>query len=311
MADTTRAAEFRGVVKRFGPLRAVDGLDLDIAAGETIALLGPNGAGKSTTINMLLGLFPPDEGTVRLYGTDVASAVRAGRAGAMLQEAQLPRNARVGELVDFVRAVYPAPLPRAEILATAGLTDLAGRPVERLSGGQAQRVRFALAFAGGPDLLVLDEPTAALDVEARREFWAAMRGYADGGRTVLFSTHYLEEADANADRIVVIGGGRLRADGTPDEIKRTVAGRTVAIDLDGAGPDGLDALPGVVAVTVRGDRARLRTTDADATVTALVHGRGVRNLEVTGADLEEAFLALTDSSALAQAAPHDLEGDPA
>jgi len=294
MPDTMIAAAFHGVVKRFGDVRAVDGLDLTIPAGQTVALLGPNGAGKSTTINMLLGLFPPDDGTVTLYGTGVAEAVRAGRVGAMLQEAKLPAHARVGELVDFVRAIYPDPLPRADVLATARLTDLAGRPADRLSGGQAQRVRFALALAGGPDLLVLDEPTAALDVEARREFWSAMHAYAGRGHTVLFSTHYLEEADDNADRIVVIGGGRLRADGTPEQIKRTVAGRTVAIDLDGRGAAGLDTLPGVVAVTVRGDRAWLRSTDADATVTALVHDRGLAGLEVTGADLEEAFLALTE-----------------
>jgi ABC-2 type transport system ATP-binding protein len=222
----------------------------------------------------------------------------------MLQEAKLPTNTRVGELVDFVRAVYPDPLPRADVLATAGLTDLADRPVDRLSGGQAQRVRFALAFAGGPDLLVLDEPTAALDVEARREFWAAMRSYADRGHTVLFSTHYLEEADDNADHVVVIDGGRLRAYGTPEEIKQTVAGRTVAVDLDGRGAAGLETLPGVVAVTVRGDRAWLRSKDADATVVALVRERGgVTNLEVAGAGLEEAFLALTETP--------DLEGSPA
>ena len=296
MTNDTIAARFDGVVKTFGAVRAVDGLDLTITAGETVALLGPNGAGKSTSIGMLLGLFPPDRGEISLFGTDVATAVRAGRIGAMLQEAKLPRNARVGELIDFVRAIYPDPVPRADVLATAGLTDLADRPVDRLSGGQSQRVRFALAFAGGPDLLVLDEPTAALDVEARRDFWTAMRGYADRGHTVLFSTHYLEEADANADRIVVIGDGRLRANGTPEQIKRTVTGRTVAIDLDGRGAAGLETLPGVVSVTVRGDRARLRSSDADATVVALVRERGgVTNLEVTGADLEEAFLALTDT----------------
>lgn len=298
MTNDTIAARFSGVVKHFGAVRAVDGLDLTINAGETVALLGPNGAGKSTSIGMLLGLFPPDRGEISLFGTDVVTAVRAGRIGAMLQEAKLPRNARVGELIDFVRAIYPDPMPRAEVLAVAGLTELAGRPVERLSGGQSQRVRFALAFAGAPDLLVLDEPTAALDVEARRDFWQAMRGYADRGHTVLFSTHYLEEADDNADRIVVIGDGRLRADGTPEQIKRTVAGRTVAIDLAGRGAAGLDTLPGVVSVTVRGDRAWLHSSDSDATVVALVRERGgVTNLEVTGADLEEAFLALTDTTA--------------
>lgn len=308
MNATTDAVAFAGVVKTFRPgsdrpVRAVDGLDLSIAPGQTVALLGPNGAGKSTTIAMLLGLMPPDSGGVELFGGSPSAAVQAGRVGSMLQEGKLPSNTRVGELVDFMRSLYPDPLPRDEVLATAGLAELAGRPVDRLSGGQTQRMRFALALAGRPDLLVLDEPTVALDVEARQEFWASMRAYTGRGNTVLFSTHYLEEADEQADRIVVLGAGRLLADGSPEQIKRGVAARTVSLDVGECPVAELEELPGVVSVRLRGGRATLRTRDSDATVAALVraHG-GVTNLDVRGADLQEAFLALTEN------APRDLEG---
>jgi ABC-2 type transport system ATP-binding protein len=183
-------------------------------------------------------------------------------------------------------------MPVDEVLATAHLTDLAGRTVEKLSGGQAQRVRFAMALVGRPDLLVLDEPTAALDVASRRDFWAAMRGYARTNRTIIFSTHYLAEADDNADRIVVVAGGRTIADGTSEEIKKIVAGRSVSFELTGTSA-GLDRLPGVVAVEIRGDRAHLSTTDSDATVLALAGAGLLRDLEVVGAGLEDAFMALT------------------
>jgi ABC-2 type transport system ATP-binding protein len=286
------AVDLRGVSFRYGQVRAVDGLNLTIRPGEVVALLGPNGAGKSTTINLMLGVLAPDTGTVRISGTAPAQAIRQGRLGAMPQDGGLVPRTTVAELVRFLHGLYPDPMPVAEVLATAGLTDLAGRTVERLSGGQAQRLRFAMALVGYPDLLVLDEPTAALDVASRREFWAAMRGYARSNRTIVFSTHYLEEADDNADRIVVIAGGRKIADGTSDEIKKVVAGRTVSFDLTGTSA-GLDRLPGVVAVEIRGDRAHLSTTDSDATVVALASAGLVRDLEVVGAGLEEAFMTLT------------------
>jgi ABC-2 type transport system ATP-binding protein len=286
------AVELRGVSFGYGQVRAVDGLTLTIRAGEVVALLGPNGAGKSTTINLILGVLKPDTGTVQVAGRTPAQAVASGRIGAMPQEGGLVPRTTVAELVRFLHGLYPDPMPVAEVLATAGLTDLAGRTVERLSGGQAQRLRFAMALVGHPDLLVLDEPTVALDVAARREFWAAMRGYARSNRTIVFSTHYLEEADDNADRIVVVAGGRTIADGTSDEIKKVVAGRTVSFDLTGTSA-GLDRLPGVVAVEIRGDRAHLSTTDSDATVVALADAGLVRDLEVVGAGLEEAFMTLT------------------
>lgn len=284
---------FTGAVKAFGAVRAVDGVDLEIGRGETVALLGRNGAGKSTTISLLLGLNEPDEGTVALFGGPPEAAVRAGRVGAMLQETRPVPRVTVRELVSFVAGRYPAPLPVADALELAGIGDLAGRRVDRLSGGQVQRVRFAVALAGNPDLIVLDEPTAALDVEARRAFWDSMRSYARRGHTVLFSTHYLEEADAHADRILVIDHGRLVADGTGEQLKRSVGGNLVSFDLAGRGTEGLTLLPGVVSVEVRGDRARLRTDDSDATVLALAGLGAIRGLEVVPASLDDAFMVLT------------------
>lgn len=293
MTQTSAAVSFRGAVKAYGPLRAVDGVDLGIARGETVALLGRNGAGKSTAISLLLGLLRPDAGTVELFGAGPERSVRAGRVGAMLQEGRAVPRVTVGELVSFVASRYPSPLPVARALELAGITGLARRRVDRLSGGQTQRVRFAVALAGNPSLLVLDEPTAALDVEARHAFWESMRAYARRGHTVLFSTHYLEEADAHADRIVVIDRGRIVADGTGEELRRSAGGNLVSFDLAGRAPDGLDLLPGVRSVQMRGDRARLRTDDSDATVIALAALGAIRGLEVAPASLDDAFLALT------------------
>jgi ABC-2 type transport system ATP-binding protein len=293
MMRTEPAVRFSGAVKAFGSVRAVDGMDLEIGRGEAVALLGRNGAGKSTAIGLLLGLDTPDAGEVRLFGGPPERAVRQGRVGAMLQDGRPVPRVTVRELVAFVARTYPAPMPVDEALELAGLTDLARRRIDRLSGGQAQRVRFAVALAGNPELLVLDEPTAALDVEARRAFWESMRGYARRGNTVLFSTHYLEEADENADRIVVVDRGRIAADGSAERIKSAAGGNLVGVDLAGAGSAGLRLLPGVTSVEIRGDRARLRTTDSDATVVALAERGAIRGLEVTAASLEDAFLTLT------------------
>ncbi|WP_406475768.1 ABC transporter ATP-binding protein [Streptomyces platensis] len=298
------AVGFSGVTRSYGAVRAVDGLDLEIAAGGTVALLGRNGAGKSTTLNMLLGLLPPSTGTVRLFGGTPESAVLAGRVGAMLQDGKAIPRVTVRELITFVAATYPHPMDVTEALELAGLDEFGGRRVDRLSGGQAQRVRFAVALAGNPELLVLDEPTAALDVEARRAFWRSMRAYARRGHTVLFSTHYLEEADEHADRIVVIDRGRVVADGSGDAIKRRAGGSQVSFDLAGAATGPLSGLPGVSAVEVRGDRARLRTADSDATVLALAGLGLVRGLQVTPASLEDAFLALTSAEAIPDAPAH-------
>ncbi|MGP3636334.1 ABC transporter ATP-binding protein [Streptomyces sp. 24-1644] len=303
--DFAPVVSFDGAVKHYGSVRAVDGIDLAVRRGETVALLGRNGAGKSSTIGLLLGLDEPDAGQVRLFGDTPGRAVRAGRIGAMLQDGSGVPRITVRELIAFVASTYPRPMPVAEALALAGLTGFAGRRVDKLSGGQTQRVRFAVALAGNPELLVLDEPTAALDVEARRAFWASMRSYAARGNTVLFSTHYLTEADENADRIVVLDAGRIVADGSGEHIKQSVGGGLVAFDLAGSGTEGLAQLPGVTSIEIHGDRARLRSDDSDATVTALAARGAIRRLEVSPASLEDAFLSLTahGSTAPASTAP--------
>lgn len=216
-----------GLRKRFGRVQAVAGVDLAVRAGEAVALLGPNGAGKSTTISMLLGLARPDAGSVALFGASPARGVRAGRVGVMLQGGELPAQATVAELVALARALYPRPLPAGDVLAAAGLESLAGRRLERLSGGEVQRARYAFALAGDPDLLVLDEPTAGMDPAARQGFWTAVRRRAATGRTVLFATHYLAEADEFADRIVVLAEGRVVADGSGEQIRRTAGSVTL------------------------------------------------------------------------------------
>lgn len=292
------AISFTGVSKSFGAVRAVEALDLRIESGQAVALLGPNGAGKTTSIGMLLGLVRPSTGTVGVFGETPETAVRAGRIGAMLQDGALVPGLTVREVVDFVRRLYPEPMPLEEVLSLANLTSLAKRRADRLSGGQAQRVRFALAIAGAPRLLVLDEPTSAMDVESRRSFWASMRAYAAGGRTILFATHYLEEADDHSDRVIVVAKGGVVADGTAAEIKRGVGGHTVRFALGEQPSTGLDLLPGVTSVEIVSGHATLRTSDTDATVAALYRGTtlDVRDLQLSGADLEDAFLALTRES---------------
>ncbi|MFI0740495.1 ABC transporter ATP-binding protein [Streptomyces sp. NPDC021100] len=290
------AVDFAAVKKSYGDVHAVRGLDLAVDRGETVALLGPNGAGKSTTIALLLGLLAPDDGHIGLLGRTPEEAVRAGLVGAMPQEGGLIPRVTVRELLTFVRGTYPSPMPLGEVLDVARLTGLADRRVDKLSGGQAQRVRFALALCGDPELIVLDEPTAALDVTARRELWQAMAAYAARGNTLLFSTHYLEEADEYARRIVVISRGAVVADGSGAELKQRAGGRRVSVDLDGREPGAFARVPGVTGVEVRGARVHLATDDADLTVTALAQGGALRHVEVTGGGLDEAFTALTGAT---------------
>ncbi|MEU5940557.1 ABC transporter ATP-binding protein [Micromonospora sp. NPDC047548] len=315
MTKTHEAAPvvaFAGAVRTFGEVRAVAGLDLTIGRGERVALLGRNGAGKSTSISLLLGLDEPTAGEVRLFGETPQHAVRAGRVGAMLQGTKPVPRVTVRELVTFVASSYPNPMPVDEALELAGLGELAGRRADRLSGGQAQRVNFAVALVGDPDLLVLDEPTAALDVAARRSFWQSMHAFTERGKTVLFSTHYLEEADQNADRVVVIDRGRVIADGSNTDIKQAVGASLVSFDLQGrSAPAGLASLPGVLSVATRDGRVQLRTADSDATVYALAQLGPVRGLEVTSAGLEDAFLTLTSpatTSASVSSAPTQKAG---
>ena len=296
-------AAFRQVSKSYGRVKAVSGLDLVLRPGETVALLGPNGAGKSSSLDLLLGLREPDTGTVSLFGGTPRAAIQAGRVGAMLQSGGLMGDVTVRELVTFASAVHPRGRGVDEVLRDAGVTEIAGRKVDKLSGGQEQRVRFALAIAGAADLIVLDEPTTGMDVSVRQAFWASMRAQADAGRTVLFATHYLEEADSIADRVLVLHRGRLIADGTSAEIKARAGARRITFDLHTAdGPfdeSVLRALPGLVALDVtarvEGVRTvRIRTADADADVAGLYRaGLYPRGLEVTGLGLEQAFLTIT------------------
>src|ERR1039458_1866663 len=282
------------LTKSYGDVKAVRGVNISIRPGETLALLGPNGAGKSTTIDMMLGLTRPDSGTVTLFGSSPADAVQAGVVGGMLQTGSLLGYLSVRELVVMVASLYPHPLDVSEVLRLTGTTEFADRPTTKLSGGQTQRVRMAIALVADPDLLVLDEPTAALDVEGRRDFWTSMRAVAARGKTVVFATHYLEEADAYADRIVLMARGRVVADGAPTEIKATVGGRIIRATLPDVELLALHALPGVTMVDRKGDAITLNCSNSDATLRELLRTYpSVHDIEVRGAGLEEAFLELT------------------
>jgi ABC-2 type transport system ATP-binding protein len=290
------ALELRGVHKSFGAVRAVRGVDLTILNGSTIALLGPNGAGKSTTIAMVMGLITPDAGSITVRGLTPRAAVAAGTIAAMLQDAGLMPGVTVAELLGLANRLYPHPLPVAEALELAGLSTVARRRVDRLSGGQAQRLRFALVAVGRPDVLILDEPTRALDVAGRREFWRAMRDYAAAGRTVLFATHYLDEVDENADRVVVLRGGTVVADATPAQLRQANGVNLIRFSLDPT-TAALPALPGVTGADVAGDRVVLRSSDPDATVRALsASGLAWRDLSVALASLDDSFLSLTEDN---------------
>ncbi len=290
----TAALALHGLQKSFGPIRAVDGVSLTLAPGEVVAFLGPNGAGKSTTLDMVLGLTQPDAGTVSVFGRPPREAVRDSLVGAMLQTGALLPNVTVGELVRAYAALHLRHLPVGTVLERAGIGGLARQKTTSLSGGQAQRVRYALALVPDPDLMVLDEPTVAMDVETRRSFWASMRDFTSTGRTVLFATHYLEEADAFADRVIVLSQGRVVADGTGAAIKSHVSGRTIVVTIPAVEPGDLRMLPGVATVTSSGSRWSLHCTDSDTTLHALLDRYpAAHDIEVAAADLEDAFLQLT------------------
>jgi ABC-2 type transport system ATP-binding protein len=302
---TTTGIQLQGLTKTFrtsqGPVYAVRGIDVSIAPGETVALLGPNGAGKSTAIDMMLGLLPPDSGDVSLFGMKPADAIKLGAIGAMLQTGSLIRDLSVRELITMMASLFPRPLGVEEVLELTGIRDIAGRRVQKLSGGQTQRVRFAIALVSNPDLLVLDEPTVAMDVESRHAFWTTMRRFASSGKTVVFATHYLEEADTYADRVILMARGQIVADGPATEIKATVGLRTVRATLPGVHPATLAMLPGVTHVEGRGEAVVLNCADSDAALRALlITYPQARDIEITGAGLEQAFLQLTGSEEAGQ-----------
>jgi ABC-2 type transport system ATP-binding protein len=295
---TGPAVDLTGLTKRFGELTAVNQVDLRIAAGEVVALLGPNGAGKSTTIDMMLGLTNPDAVRASIYNRQPNEAIIDGKVGAMLQSGGLLPDLTTNEIVTLAASLYRKHRPVPEVLERAGVAEFAKQRVGRLSGGQQQRVRFAMALVNDPDLIVLDEPTTGLDVEARRAFWVAMREETAQGRTVLFATHYLEEADAYADRIVLMRTGQIVADGSPSHIKSLVSGRTIRATLPSADVNVLAGYPGVDSVETRGDSVLLQCSDSDAALRELLTATTAHDIEVVAHGLEDAFIALTSESSV-------------
>jgi ABC-2 type transport system ATP-binding protein len=290
------AVRLDGLTKRFGSVVAVNNLSLTIEPGEVVAFLGPNGAGKTTTVDMMLGLAKPDAGTAHVYGEKPADAIAHGRIAAVMQSGGLLKDLTVAETVRMTASLFGRTRPVDEVLKRAGIHDIADRRVGKCSGGQQQRLRFAMALLPDPDLMVLDEPTTGMDVEGRREFWGAIREGAARGRTIMFATHYLEEADAYADRIVLVRQGQIVADGTSAEIKGLAAGRTVRATLPGADPVALAALTGVDKVEVRGESVLVHASDSDLVARYLLNNTGARDLEITSRNLEDAFIALTSDT---------------
>ena len=285
-------ATLSGVTHRYGDVVALDGLSLEIRPGEVLAVLGPNGAGKTTAIGLLLGTLGVQEGAVRVFGSDPGARAVRLRRGAMLQVSGIADTLTVTEHLELFGSYYPAPLPVSRLLAMAGLDELGARRHGRLSGGQKRRVMFALALAGDPELVFLDEPTTGLDVEARRSLWNEIRGLRAAGRTAVLTTHYLEEADALADRIVVVHQGRIVAEGTPAEIKSRTADRRVRC-VTSVPRDEVAALPGVVRVEVNGRHLEILTArPEDLLRTLLGLDSSLCDLHVAGAGLEDAFLTL-------------------
>ena len=290
----TAALEVRGLYAGYGKSTVIRDLNLLVPEGATVALLGPNGAGKTTTVDMLLGLQQPDEGSVAVFGGPPERAVQAGRIGAMLQAGGVLRDLTVRELLAMMAALFPKPLGVDETLKLAKLDELADRRTERLSGGETQRLRFAVALVSNPDLLVLDEPTVGMDVEARRAFWATIRELSGTGKTFLFATHYLEEADAYADRAVLMARGRIVADGPTTEIKALVGSRTIRATLAGVPIEVLERLPAVTNAERHGEAVLLSSSASDRTLRAFLDAYPqASDIEVRGAGLEEAFVQLT------------------
>ena len=287
-------AELRNVTKRFGPVTALDGIDLEIPRGQLLALLGPNGAGKTTAVRLLLGLSIPDSGAARVFGQDPRERSARTRTGAMLQVGRVPETLRVSEHIRLFSSYYPNPLPFEETIAAAGLEGLERRLFGRLSGGQKQRVLFALAICGNPDILVLDEPTAGLDVDSRRGLWRHIRSFVARGGSVLLTTHYLEEADALADRIVVVNQGRVAAAGTSSEIRQRAAARKIRCITSLEEPR-IVAMAERVSVRRDGLFTEIVATNSDSMVQRLfAEDPSMHDLEVTSAGLEEAFLQITE-----------------
>jgi ABC-2 type transport system ATP-binding protein len=289
----TVVASLEGVSKNYGEVRALRNVNFSVGAGQVVALLGPNGAGKTTAVKLLLGLLPPNSGKTRVFGGDPTNPQNRLRTGAMLQVGRVPETLRVREHIDLFSSYYPTPMPFEEVLAAAGLEKLRDRKFGDLSGGQRQRTLFALAICGNPDLLFLDEPTVGLDVEARRTLWEEIRRLVGRGKTVLLTTHYLQEADALADRIAVINQGEIIAEGTPAEIKAQTSGKRIRC-ITALGLASLLQIPGVTDARQDREAVEIHAREAEPVVRALLaRDPNLSGLEITSAGLEEAFLALT------------------
>ncbi|MEO7998864.1 MAG: ABC transporter ATP-binding protein [Gemmatimonadaceae bacterium] len=291
------AIDLRNLTKRYGAVTAVNDLTLQVAPGEILAFLGPNGAGKTTTIDMMLGLARPDIGTVQIYGKTPLEAIGRGEIAAVMQTGGLLKDFTVEETVQFTASLYAHSRPTAEVLDRAGIAHIAKRRVGKCSGGEQQRLRFAMALLSDPRLLILDEPTTGMDVEGRRDFWSAIREDASRGRTVLFATHYLDEADAYADRIVLIRQGSVVADGTTAEIKNLASGRMVRATLESPNEYAINALPGVTSVELRGESIIVNCTNSDVVARYLLTETAARDVEISSQNLEAAFVALTSNDA--------------
>jgi ABC-2 type transport system ATP-binding protein len=289
-------ARLQGVSKTYGAVTALRNIDFSVRAGELVALLGPNGAGKTTAVKLFLGSARPQTGSVSVFGGNpVNSAVRM-RTGAMLQVAKVPETLRVREHIDLFSSYYPQPLPLAEVLGIAGLEEIKNRMFGELSGGQRQRVLFALAICGDPDLLFLDEPTVGLDVEARRLLWDEIRKLVTRGKTVLLTTHYLQEADELADRVVVINQGTIIAEGTPAEIKAKTGGKKIRC-VTRIPIEFICGLPGVLKVCQDREALEIQVSQAEPVLRELLQQDAeLSGIEVIGAGLEDAFLALTQEN---------------
>ncbi|WP_087009582.1 ABC transporter ATP-binding protein [Gulosibacter sp. 10] len=298
-ADAAPAVDVVQLEKTFNasspnPVRAVSGVDLRIERGEIVALLGTNGAGKTTLLDVVLGLTEPTKGRVDLFGGDRAGAIASGRIAAVLQTGGLLGDLSVGETVRMIAGLYPHSLSPGEAMARAGIEQLARRRVSKCSGGEQQRLKFALALLPEPDLLILDEPTAGMDVNARREFWATMRREAGEGRTIVFATHYLQEADDFAQRITMLHQGRIVADGPVEEIRELTGRKQVSVTWPDATDEELARIPDADELERKADRIRFQTADADAAARYLLGSTPARDLLIGSAGLDSVFTTLTN-----------------
>jgi ABC-2 type transport system ATP-binding protein len=297
------AIDLKDVRKHFGHVQAVRGVDVSVAPGEIVAMLGPNGAGKTSTIDIILGLSQQTSGQVSVFGMHPRQAVTHGLVSAVMQTGGLLKDLTVLETVQYTASLFAQRKPAAEVLERAGIAKIADRRVGKCSGGEQQRLRFAMALVSDPDLLVLDEPTTGMDVEGRRSFWASIRKDAEQGRTVLFATHYLEEADSYADRIILMRHGQKIADGTASQIKAMSAGRTVRATMTEASEAELLAIPGADSVEIRGHNVLIHSNDSDAVARYLLTRTSAKDLEIAARGIEDAFLALTGDDAEPSAEP--------